>query len=58
MTLRTVAVIPARYGSTRFPGKPLVRIAAHTALRVGGAVFPAQALRRFDWLYGHDVTAF
>lgn len=24
MTARTVAVIPARYGSTRFPGKPLV----------------------------------
>ncbi|MFA6928719.1 MAG: 3-deoxy-manno-octulosonate cytidylyltransferase [Lentisphaeria bacterium] len=27
MSLRTVAVIPARYGSTRFPGKPLALIA-------------------------------
>jgi 3-deoxy-manno-octulosonate cytidylyltransferase (CMP-KDO synthetase) len=27
MTERTIAVIPARYGSTRFPGKPLAMIA-------------------------------
>lgn len=27
MSFRTVAVIPARYGSTRFPGKPLALIA-------------------------------
>jgi 3-deoxy-manno-octulosonate cytidylyltransferase (CMP-KDO synthetase) len=27
MSFRTVAVIPARYGSTRFPGKPLAQIA-------------------------------
>ena len=27
MSERTVAVIPARYGSTRFPGKPLALIA-------------------------------
>ena len=36
--------------------KPLVRGLAHTALRLGGALAPAQPLRRFDWLYGHDVT--
>jgi salicylate hydroxylase len=35
---------------------PLVRRVAHTVLRLGGALAPEQALRRFDWLYGHDVT--
>nr|WP_242512019.1 FAD-dependent monooxygenase [Rhodobaculum claviforme] len=32
------------------------RAMAHAALRVGGAVAPGMALRRFDWIYGHDVT--
>jgi len=27
--MRIVAIIPTRYGSTRFPGKPLARIAGH-----------------------------
>ncbi|MDJ0826930.1 MAG: FAD-dependent monooxygenase [Rhodobacter sp.] len=35
---------------------PLVRGLAHTALRLGGALAPGAALRRFAWLYGHDVT--
>ncbi|MGY6633228.1 MAG: FAD-dependent monooxygenase [Alkalilacustris sp.] len=35
------------------PLRPL----AHAALRIGGAVAPGLALRRFDWIYGHDVTA-
>ena len=30
--MRTMIVIPARYGSTRFPGKPLVRIAGRTLI--------------------------
>jgi salicylate hydroxylase len=29
---------------------------AHSGLRVLGAVAPEAMLRRFDWLYGHDVT--
>jgi len=37
-----VIVIPARYGSTRFPGKPLTKIAGHTMLKrvwsIAGAV--------------------
>ncbi len=33
------------------------RFAAHMALRASGAVAPALVLRRFDWLYRHDVTA-
>ncbi|TDL84174.1 monooxygenase [Palleronia sediminis] len=32
------------------------RVAAHAALRAVGAVAPGAMLRRFDWLYGLDVT--
>ena len=28
--MKTLIVVPARYGSTRFPGKPLVEIAGRT----------------------------
>ncbi len=33
------------------------RFVAHGALRLGSRIAPGLALRRFDWLYGHDVTA-
>ena len=36
---------------------PAIRLAAFTALRTANRLAPAQALRRFDWLYRHDVTA-
>lgn len=32
------------------------RVVAHAALRFAGRFAPGAALRRFDWLYGHDVT--
>lgn len=32
------------------------RAVGHAALRLGGMVAPGMALKRFDWLYGHDVT--
>ncbi len=35
----------------------LTRALGHAALRLGGAVAPDLALRRFDWLYGYDATA-
>jgi salicylate hydroxylase len=35
---------------------PIVRSAAHAVLRLGGALAPAAALRRFDWIYGYDAT--
>ncbi len=35
---------------------PVIRTAAHTALRLGGSVAPAKMLHRFDWIYRHDVT--
>ena len=33
------------------------RVVAHAGLRVGGWLAPELALRRFDWLYGFDVTS-
>ncbi len=30
---------------------------AHVGLRLAGRIAPARLLGRFDWLYGHDVTA-
>ncbi len=30
---------------------------AHLGLRLSGRLAPGYALSRFDWLYGHDVTA-
>jgi salicylate hydroxylase len=35
----------------------LSRSVAHIGLRLGGRLAPGLALSRFDWLYGHDVTA-
>ena len=35
---------------------PPLRWAAHSALRLGGALAPVRMMRRYDWLYGHDVT--
>lgn len=34
----------------------LPRFIGHTALRIGNALAPDLALKRFDWLYGFDVT--
>lgn len=30
---------------------------AHLGLKLGGALAPGLALRKFDWIYGHDATA-
>lgn len=35
---------------------PPLRLAAHTALRLAGAVRPGLVTGRFDWVYDHDVT--
>ncbi|MEB8386346.1 FAD-dependent monooxygenase [Rhodobacteraceae bacterium KMM 6894] len=35
--------------------RPL-RLAAHMALRLGGAVAPAKMMGQFAWIYDHDVT--
>ncbi len=36
---------------------PPLRFAAHTALKVASTVAPAAMLKRFDWIYRHDVTS-
>ncbi len=33
-----------------------VRFAAHMALRLGSSFAPSLAMKKFDWIYGHDVT--
>jgi salicylate hydroxylase len=33
-----------------------VRFAAHSALRLGSRIAPSLAMKKFDWIYGHDVT--
>ncbi|WP_428516443.1 FAD-dependent monooxygenase [Roseovarius sp.] len=35
---------------------PPLRLAAHTALRLGGALLPGRVVGQFDWIYGYDVT--
>lgn len=42
----------ARMYHLRAPLRPV----AHAVLRLGDRIAPRAALRRFDWLYGHDVT--
>jgi len=37
------------------PAGPM-RFAAHAALKFGSTVAPSLALKKFDWIYGHDVT--
>jgi salicylate hydroxylase len=34
----------------------LARIIGHVGLRLLGRLSPGAMLRRFDWLYDHDVT--
>ncbi|QIE44656.1 monooxygenase [Pseudohalocynthiibacter aestuariivivens] len=33
-----------------------LRFAAHTAMRLGGALVPQRMMQQFDWIYGYDVT--
>ncbi len=56
---RTTRVIDAASANARnyHLSNPIVRGVAHAALRLGSRLAPDQAIRRFDWLYGHDVTA-
>jgi salicylate hydroxylase len=35
---------------------PPLRIAAHTVMRLGGALAPGKMMGQFDWIYRHDVT--
>ncbi len=50
------AIVAAEANARNYHLGGVRRNAAHAALRAVGAVAPGTALRRFDWLYGHDVT--
>jgi len=55
---RAIRVIEAANGNAwkyHFRLSPL-RELGHLALRLGGSLAPAQAVRQFDWIYTHDVT--
>jgi len=55
---RATRVVAAANSNARaYHLRGVQRSVAHAALRLGGAVAPGLALRRFDWLYSHDVTA-
>lgn len=51
------AVDAASRNARAYHLRGLPRLVAHAGLRLGGRIAPDMALRRFDWLYGHDVTA-
>ena len=54
---RCTRIVDAANGNARaYHLSGATRAIAHTGLRLGGAIAPGLALKRFDWLYDHDVT--
>jgi salicylate hydroxylase len=53
----TRAVAAANFTARAYHLREPLRAFAHLALRIGGRLAPGFALSRYDWLYGHDVTA-
>ncbi len=51
------AIAAANANARNYHLRGVARYAAHRALWLGGLVAPGAALKRFDWLYRHDVTA-
>lgn len=51
------AVAAANGNARAYHLREPVRGLAHLGLRLSGRLAPGFALSRFDWLYGHDVTA-
>ncbi len=56
---RTVRIVETANSNARnyHLTNPLLRFAAHSALRLGSAIQPKVALNRFRWIYDYDVTA-
>jgi salicylate hydroxylase len=55
---RTTRIVAAANTNARaYHLSGLSRMIGHTGLRLLGRVAPGLMLSRFDWLYGHDVTA-
>ena len=56
--MKTLAIIPARYASTRFPGKPLALLGGRTIIeRVWEAVGQTHGVDRVVVLWAAAVTA-
>jgi len=54
---RCVRIVAAANGNARaYHLRAPLRGLAHGVLRLGGSLAPDAALKRFDWLYRHDVT--
>ena len=54
---RTARIVAAANGNARaYHLSGLPRVIGHTGMRLLGRLSPDLMLRRFDWLYGHDVT--
>jgi salicylate hydroxylase len=51
------AIAAANANARNYHLRGFARYGAHKVLRIGGWLAPQAALRRFDWLYRHDVTA-
>jgi salicylate hydroxylase len=55
---RTSRIVAAASGNARaYHLSGLPKVIGHAGLRLVGRVSPRAMLSRFDWLYGHDVTA-
>jgi salicylate hydroxylase len=56
-SLRCARIVQASTANARayHLASPLREI-AHLGLRIGGRIAPQAALRRYDWIYGLDVT--
>jgi len=54
---RCVRIVAAATGNARaYHLRAPLRGLAHRMLRLSGSLAPDAALKRFDWLYRHDVT--
>jgi salicylate hydroxylase len=53
----TKAIAAANANARNYHLGGVQKTVAHAGLRVINAVAPQRMLKRFDWLYGHDVTA-
>ncbi|WP_050527271.1 FAD-dependent monooxygenase [Pseudorhodobacter aquimaris] len=54
---RCTRIVQAANGNARaYHLREPMRSVAHMGLRLGGAMAPGLALKRYDWIYSHDVT--
>lgn len=54
---RVSRIVDAATANARvYHARGLRRLALHSAFRAAALIAPKLPLRRFDWLYGHDVT--